>query len=338
MTDVVYAAISGEPKLSVYHIDSASGRLGLASEATLSGNPGALATSPDLNYLYAGINVDDRHEIHSFRIERHSGGSLEQIGGIDIGANPCHLSTDNTGRFLLGAYYSDGMATVHPIGTDGAVADPRVQRVDTAPKAHYIQTDAANRYAFVPHVCDANVIFQFGFDEATGVLTPNPTPTASPGTPEGPRHMCFHPNGRFAFSDGEQGSSVTAWSYDSDAGKLTPLQTLSTLPDGWEGDNSCSQIHITPDGRSVYACNRGHHSLAGFRIDAGTGALELIGIFATDPVPRPLTIDPSGRYVYVAGTENRLGAFAIDAGNGGLTPLPSCDTGPVSWVLSARLS
>ena len=78
--------------------------------------------------------------------------------------------------------------------------------------------------------------------------------------------------------------------------------------------------------------------LAGFRIDAGTGALELIGIFATDPVPRPLTIDPSGRYVYVAGTANRLGAFAIDAGTGGLTPLPSCDTGPVSWVLSARLS
>ena len=337
MTDVVYAAISGDPKLSVYHIDPASGRLDLASDTTLAGNAGALAISPDRNYLYAGINVGDRHEVHSFRIDREKGGSLERVGHVDIGANPCYISTDNTGRFLRGAYYSDGMATVHAIGADGVVG-ARVQRVSTAPKAHYIQTDAANRYAFVPHVCDANAIFQFRFDAATGQLTPNAAPTASPETPEGPRHMCFHPSGRFAFSNGEQGSSVTAWAYDSDTGTLTPLQTLTTLPDGWEGDNSCSQLHITPDGRAVYSCNRGHHSLAGFRIDAETGCLEPIGIFATDPVPRPLTIDPSGSYVYVAGTANRLCAFAIDATSGQLTPLPGCDTGPVSWVLSTRLT
>ena len=195
--------------------------------------------------------------------------------------------------------------------------------------------DAANRYAFVPHVCDENAIWQFRFDAQTGQLAPNDPPKASPGTPEGPRHMCFHPNGRFAFSNGEQGSTVTAWTYDAAKGTLSPLQTESTLPPSWKGTNSASQIHITPDGRFLYSCNRGHHSLAGFRIDAGNGALISLGPFAAEDTPRPTAISADSRWLFNAGNTPRIVAYRIGEG-GSLQRIAHLEPGPIGWLLAVR--
>jgi 6-phosphogluconolactonase len=213
-----------------------------------------------------------------------------------------------------------------------------VQQLKTAPNAHFITTDAANRHAFTPHVCDENAIWQFCFDEGTGRLSPNPVPKASPGQGQGPRHMCFHPNGRFAFTNGEQGSSVTAWAYDAQAGTLAPLVTLSTLPTGWEGDNTCSQLHITPDGRYLYSGNRGHNSLAGFAIDADSGMLTALGQFAAVPTPRPTAISPDGCWLYSAGSSPLLISYGIDAASGALQRLHEDDLGAVAWLLPMRLS
>ncbi|MFC1526367.1 lactonase family protein [Candidatus Latescibacterota bacterium] len=336
MTDVLYAALGGDsPRLSCHAIGP-DGLSGTALEIALPGSPSDLAVSPDTRFLYADVAVDGTHQALSFRIDAASG-ALETFGEpAHVGPYPCYISVDRTGRFLLAAYYSDGMVTVHAIGEDGAVGE-RVQVLETAPRAHFVQVDAANRYAFTPHVCDENAVWQFRFDQSSGQLSPNDVPKASPGGEEGPRHMCFHPNGRFAFTNGEQGSSVTAWSYDADAGVLSPLQTLSTLPDGWEGDNTCSQLHLTPDGRFLYSCNRGHHSLAGFAVDADSGALTALGQFAAEETPRPTAISPGGDWLFSAGSPPRLVSYRIDTGSGALERVTHLEPAPVAWLLAVRL-
>jgi 6-phosphogluconolactonase len=335
MTDVLYVAYGGDqPRLSCYTIGT-GGIDAPASEVPLPGAPADLAVSPDCRYLYADVSVDNDHQALSFRIDAVSG-ALKAFGApAHVGPYPCYIWVDNTGRYLLAAYYSDGMVTVHAIGDDGCVGE-RVQKLETAMRAHYIQTDVSNRYAFTPHVCDENAIWQFRFDESSGQLTPNEVPKVSPGPGEGPRHMCFHPNHRFAFSNGEQGSTVTSWSYDVDTGSLTPLQTQTTLPADFDGDNSSSQIHITPDGRFVYSCNRGHHSLAAFAVDADTGGLASLGQFATEPTPRPTAIGPGGDWLFNAGNTPGLVSYRI-GDDGALERVAQVGTDPVAWVLTARL-
>jgi len=335
MTDVLLASISTDSTLTAYAIQ-ADGQLALLTATPAGGSPGPLALSPDGHHLYACLNRDGRFLVGSFRIG--DGFGLEKTGDTDMGANPCHLYVDRTGRFLLGAYYSDGMVTVDPIGADGALGGERVQCVKTADNAHYIQTDAANRFAFVPHVRDANAIHQFLFDEQTGELTPNAVPQAPGGSGEGPRHFCFHPSGKFAFTDGEQGSCVTVWDYDAGAGTLSPRQTLSTLPpEGFAEVNTCSQIHITPNGRFVYAGNRGHHSLAGFHID-DDGSLTALGQFPADPNPRPFAISPDGGWLYAGGSSSEGGRLLVYriTGSGALKRQMEYPTGDISWVVATR--
>lgn len=330
MTDVLFASISGDRTLTAYAVQ-ASGQLELLAATPVDDSPGPIALSHDGRHLYAGLNSDGRFAVGSFRIG--DGCRLEKTGDTDMGANPCHLYVDKTGRFLLAAYYSDGMVTVDPIAADGSLGGERVQLQKTAENAHYIQTDAANRFAFVPHVRDSNAIHQFLFDEQTGKLTPNAVPSA-PGVPgEGPRHFCFHPSGKFAFTDGEQGSCVTVWDYDAETGTLSPRQTLSTLPPEGHADNTCSQIHITPNGRFVYAGNRGHHSLAGFRID-DDGSLTALGQFPADPNPRPFAISPDGGWLYSG--SDRVLAYRITE-SGALEREAEYATGGISWVVTARL-
>jgi 6-phosphogluconolactonase len=332
MTDVLYVAIGGDqPQLACYAIGS-DGVTEPSSAIDLPGAPSDLAVSPDRRFLYADVAVDGTHQYLSYQIGSGSG-ALTAIGEpAHVGPYPCYIHVDKTGRWLLAAYYSDGMVTVHSIGEDG-VAGARVQQLNTAMKAHFIQTDGANRFAFTPHVGDENAIWQFRFDDETGQLTANEPAKAAPEPGQGPRHMCFHPSGRFAFSNGEQGSTVTSWSYDANTGTLTPGPMLSTLPADWEGKNSCSQINITPDGRYLYSCNRGHDSLAGFAIDADTGGLTSLGTFGTVGTPRPLAIAPDGTTVFVAGSELRV--FRIDQG-GALAHLRDVDPGPVAWILAVR--
>jgi 6-phosphogluconolactonase len=331
-TDVLYVAVGGdEPRLMCYAI----GKDGVGEPSSfvdLPGAPADLAVSPDKRFLYADIGVDGVHQYLSFRIDAASG-ALERIGTpAHVGAYPCYLHVDNSGRWLLAAYYADGMVTVHAIGEDG-VAGGRVQQLETAMKAHYIGTDASNRFAFTPHVGDENAIWQFRFDSRTGQLTANEPCKASPDPGTGPRHMCFHPNGRFAFSNGEQGSSVTSWALAPETGTLAALHTLSTLPDGWEGDNTCSQINITADGHFVFSCNRGHDSVAAFAVDADSGGLTALGSFPAQGTPRPLAVAADGTTLFAAGSALR--SYRISA-SGTLDKLADLDPGPIAWILAVR--
>jgi 6-phosphogluconolactonase len=137
----------------------------------------------------------------------------------------------------------------------------------------------------------------------------------------------------------EQGSSVTAYRFQASSGTLSPLQTLSTLPAGFDGPNTCAQIHISPSGRFLYAANRGHDSIACYAADPATGRLTAVGQRRTEKTPRAFNLDPTGRYLYAAGLDSwRLAAYRIDPEGGALTHLYTIDIGQgPMWVQILKL-
>ena len=241
---------------------------------------------------------------------------------------------------------------VHPIGDDGAIGAPPIEWLSTAVGAHAIQTDRSNRFAFVPHIArlndnvlepprDApgpNVIYQFRFDENTGRLMPNTPLQLEMGGNLGPRHFCFHPSQDIVYFSDEQGCSVTGYRLDTSAGTLSAFQTVSTLPDGYTGRNTCSQIQLTPSGHFLYVPNRGHNSITGFSV-AADGRLTAVGRVATEAVPSAFSLDPEGKFVYAAGSATgRLASYRINGNTGELTPLETYTVGQrPMWVLTTHL-
>ena len=336
----MYVTVSEEDKISVFAVDPETGDLDLQREVAVSGRPAPLALSPDKRTLYLGCR--DGLDISSYRVDQ-TNGDLSLIGTVPLETDPCFLATDRTGRYLLSAYYGAGKVAVHPIDRDGSASAPPIEWLDTATGAHSVQTDPSNRYAFVPHIAGEdgpNKIFQFRFDETTGHLTPNSPAQLTPEVEAGPRHFCFHPSKDVLYFSNEQGCSVTAYSFDPSAGTLTPFQTVSTLPDGYDGANTCAQIQITPSGRFLYAPNRGHNSIACFSIDERSARLTLTERVSTEPVPRAIGLDPAGRFLYAAGLESgKLASYRIDDNTGGLEHLATRTVGKEPmWVLITDLA
>jgi 6-phosphogluconolactonase len=327
----VYLAIAGEDKISIWSLDAGTGRLSLEENVALAGGPSPLAVDPAQRFLYAGLRASC--QMASLRIDPQTG-SLELLGVIPLESDPCYISVDRTGRYLLGAYYGAGHVSVHAIDERGALVPEPVEWMATAPKAHSIHTDRSNRYAFLPHVGESNRILQFVFDASRGRLKPNRVPVVVPPEGTGPRHYCYHPTLDCVYFDNEQASSVTAYRFDRNAGTLEAFQTLSTLPEGFDGPNTCAQIHLTPSGKFLYAANRGHDSIACYRVDAASGRLTALGQQPTEPTPRTFGIDSDGRYLYAAGQgTGRLAAYRIEA-QGTLEPLDSYEIGErPMWVL-----
>lgn len=339
MPDFMYVSLQGDDKIARFTMDPATGDLELLGEMAVSGGPAPMVVNPSQQFLYVARRGECK--ISSYQIDQRTG-DLALIGTVSLPTDPCYMSTDRKGKFLLSAYYEGRGVSVHPIGDDGAAGDPPVERRETACGAHCFQTDPANRFAFVPHIAGRgpNEIWQFKFDEPTGHLTPNTPPKVIPDGEVGPRHFCFHPTKDIVYFSNEQGCSVTAYRFDPTAGTLTSLQTVSTLPNGYAGRNSCSQIRMAPSGRFLYAPNRGHNSIACFAVDASTGLLTPLGQAPSEPVPRAFNLDPDGKFLYVAGLESgRLTAYRIDADSGTLQPLKLYPVGTrPMWVLILRLA
>ena len=199
-------------------------------------------------------------------------------------------------------------------------------------------TDASNRFVFVPHTVPRNAIYQFHFDEDTGTLTQNPVGNLNPGAPIGPRHFCFHPSKPILYFSNEQGSSVSAYTLweEEHPGTLIDLQEdLSTLPADFEEDNTCAQIHIDPQGTFLYVSNRGHDSIAGFAVDEESGKLSAIGQQLTEPTPRVFNIDGTGNFLFAGGQgSGRLATYRINRQSGELSPLTTYAVGESPmWVL-----
>ena len=331
MAHHVYVSIGGESKILRYVMDPRTGDLEPRGETPVEGSPGALGVDPGHKVLHVALR--SVQNLASYRIDPGTG-SLTHINTVRAGLNPVYTVTDRKGRFLLTSSYGEGQIAVFPLGDDGSIGEEAVERIDTADKAHSIQTDPTNRFVFVPHVAGPNLIFQFRFDDKTGRLEPNAVPTVSPKEPEGPRHFCFHPSKDIVYFVNEQGGSVTAYNLDTNLGTLSPFQTLSTLPDGFSEENSCAEIRIHPSGAFLYASNRGHDSIAICAVDGGDGRLTMLGQQATEPIPRAFTLDPAGNFLFVAGqASGKLAAYRVDDTSGALDLLRTYDVGKTpSWV------
>lgn len=333
----IYISIAGEDRIALWTMDPQNGTLVFQDNLVIPGGPSPLALyRRDRTFLYAGLRASC--EIASLAVDRRTG-RLSLLSRIPLRSDPCYISTDRTGRFLLASYYAAGQVSVHPIGPDGQVRNVTVESVATYPKAHSIQTDRSNRLAFVPHVGESNVILQFSFNAQTGQLTLNPHASVRPVAGTGPRHYCFHPHLDTVYFVNEQGCSVSTYNLDPENGTLGHVQTVSTLPTDYVEENSCAQIHITPSGRFLYAANRGHDSIACFAIDEETGHLTAAGNQLTEQTPRAFAVSPDSQYLLVTGrASGRLAAYRIDSQTGILYPL---DVYPVGerpmWVLPVAI-
>ena len=333
---LVYVSESEDNRIAVFSLNETDGTLTRTGALDLAGSPGSLALRKDRSRLYASVR--STVELASIKVNPVDG-SLSSPQLAPAGHNAAYVHLDPTERWLLSASYSDGKVSVSRI-EDGSISGPPVQSLATGPKAHCVLTDAAGRFAFVPHVMTLNRVVQFQFDAASGRLTPNTPPHLDGAEGAGPRHMAFHPNGRWAYLVNEQGQSVTHCDYDAASGTLTRRETLSTTPPTWDKTKgSCADIHVSADGRFVYASNRGHDSLACFAVDATTGALSARGQTPTEKTPRSFALSPgSGDLVVAAGQgSNTLIVYRRDLESGALTPLRTtpCGKSP-AWVLMAR--
>ena len=323
-----YVSLAKDKKIAVYNVDPSTGALAHVADAPCGGEPAALVANPTRTSLFASLRPEGK--LVAFRIDPRTG-TLAHLNTIDAGIDPAHLSTDKQGRFLLAAYYVAAKVTVHAIEADGSLRPQPVESVPTAEKAHAILLDPANRFAFVPHT-GPNAIFQFAFDAKTGGLKPgSPARLATPPN-TGPRHIVFHPRLDMAYVSNEQGGSVTAWRYDKSAGSLAAVQTISTLPASYGQRNACAEIKLHPTGTFLYVANRGHDSIARFRVDGRSGELTALGQTSTEKTPRSFDLDPAGKFLYVCGeATDRIATYRVNPDAGDLAPVVSGPVGKMPW-------
>lgn len=321
----------GSRGIYVYRFDSSSGKLTPAGLAAEIPSPSFLAIHPNQRYLYSVRESGKEGSVSAFEIDK-STGRLKLLNTVSSkGGGPCHLVVDKTGRNVLVVNYGSGSTAVLPVKQDGSLeeassfiqhsgtgADPRRQK---GPHAHSVNLDANNRYAIVADLGLDHVLV-YRFDPKKGLIEPNDPPYAAVAPGAGPRHFAFHPKSRFGYVINEMGNTVTAFSWDGRKGKLTEIQTITTLPKGFSGTSYTAEVQVHPNGKFLYGSNRGHDSIAVFSIDPAKGTLSAIEYVPTQgKFPRNFGIDPAGSYLIAANQDsNNLVVFRIDGKTGKLTP------------------
>ena len=314
----------------VYQMNLASGELTFEREVKGVRNPSFLAVHPTENFLYAVNEVrsfagEEGGGVSAFSIDPESGDLNVLNARSSRGQDPCYISVEQTGRFALVANYASGNVAMLPIEANGRLGpamdvdqhsgssvDP--QRQDN-PYAHCILPDPTNRFAIATNL-GADKLYIYHMDLEKGRLDRHAEVNVQPGA--GPRHLIFHPNGQRVYLINEMNSTVILYDYDPEAGSLEEIQTISTLPEGFKGENLCADLRIS--GRYLYASNRKHDSIAWFLIDENTGRLRYEGeVSSGGREPRGLTIDPTAKFALAAHERSdNVVVFRIDAETGRL--------------------
>ena len=319
-----------------YRYAAATGELtplGLAAETT---NPSFLAVDPSQRFLYA-VNEVATYQgaasggVSAFSIDRGTGKLtfLNQVASR--GADPCYVSVDKTGKYVLVANYTGGSVAVFPVLKDGRLGDSSAFIQETGssvnrerqegPHAHWIETTSDNRVAVAADL-GVDRLHLYRFDATRGTLGENDPAFAALEPGAGPRHVAFHPGRKFVYVTNELNSTVTSFSYDWRRGEMTRLHTVSTLPADFSGKSSTAEIHVHPNGRFLYVSNRGHDSITVFAIDGADGTLTTVDRVSTQgKTPRNFEIDPTGTRLLAANqASGNVVVFQIDGRTGKLTP------------------
>ena len=290
-----------------------------------------LAVSPDKKRLYVGLR-NEPYSVVTFTIDAKTG-KLTPLGPGPLAESMAYVATDRSGKFLLSASYGGNKVTVNPIGPDGIVQAAQ-QVMPTQPNAHCIVADPSNRYVLHTSL-GGDLVYLEKFDARTGKLVPNDPPSVSVKAKAGPRHLVFAPNRKFVYLLNELDASIYVFPWEAKTGILKKeVQVATSLPKGFEGKPWAADIHLTPDGKYLYASERTTSTLAAFKVDPKTGMLTSIDSFATEKQPRGFSIDPTGRYLLAAGQlSNSMTAYAIDKATGKLTKLKDYPVGKnPNWV------
>jgi 6-phosphogluconolactonase len=289
----------------------------------------------------------DSEEVSAFAVR--DDGNLSLLGTVPCGGrNPVHLALDPTERYLVVSNHLSSNLAVLPVAASGELATPsQIVNLPGSPgphrveqpfaKPHFNPFDPAGRHVVVPDK-GFNRVFVFRFDD--GALSPASTPWVDTRETAGPRHLAFHPLLPYAYVINELDSTVTAYHYASDTGKLEAFQVLSALPDTWTGNSRASGIVIDAAGMTLYASNRAHDSIAVFRIDPSTGRLTFVdATLSGGRTPRFFALAPGGRHLFVLNEDSdRIVTFAVEGDSGRLTDAGrsvACGS-PVCMVFAER--
>lgn len=327
-TSLVYIATQNPEKMgiTVAEFDSSTGRLGAPKLAAQTRDPAHFTLSRDGSHLYM-CNTGSPGGVSAFAVDRKSG-ALKLLNYKESkGRGPSYVSVDESGRYVLDANYGGGYVQVHSLAKDGSLdaqtafvehAGSSVHARQNKPYAHWFRTDPSNEFGLVADLgIDQIVVYRFD----DGKLTPNDPPAAKTPPGSGPRHLVFHPNGKWIYGIAELANQVMAFHWDGDKGTLAHFQSVNTLADGFTEPSTAAEIAIHENGKFLYASNRGEDSLVVYAIDAKSGELSLRQrIPSRGKVPRYFSLDPSNQWLLVSNQEGaNVSVFGVDGKTGELT-------------------
>jgi 6-phosphogluconolactonase len=328
---------------SLAHFNEETGTLTPPEFLLEAKEPAFFVLSADGSRLYT-CNSGTPGGLSSYAIEPRSGHLRLLNRVLAGGGDTSFVSLDKAEHHVLVANYDGGSVAVFALRPDGSIGDwtafdqHKGQSVNpvrqTHAYAHSIVLDSTNQYALVPDL-GVDKVYIYRFDAATGRLTPHDPAFAAIAPGSGPRHVRFHPNGRWVYLINEIASTIEAFAWDARAGTLAPFQTVSTLPSDFKGVSACAELEIHTNGRFLYGSNRGHDSVAVFAIDPSTGTLSPVEYHPSGgKTPRNFAFDPTGRWIVLTNQEsNNAVVFKVDPDSGRLTqigdpvpvPAPFCE-------------
>ena len=331
----LYVSIKNDNKIGIYKLDTATGNLSLVEKFTVTGGPAALAMDKAKKHLY--VAQRSAKTISSFSVNQQTG-KLTLLNTIAAVDDPVNVGLDHTEKYLFSAYYNASKAAIYPLNENGSISTPFIRSITTGTNPHAIFTDPSNRFLYIS-IKTGDKIELYPFNANTGDIDVTKLETYTTPATTGPRHFVFHSKLPLVYFSNELSNGASVYGVDPKTGVLTHLQTLPSLPSSFTGTNTVADIHLSRNEQFLYVSNRGHNSIAAFKVNPSTGLLTSINQYTTVTTPRAFDIDPTGNFLFVAGEASaNLATYRINQNTGELTllgPYLTVGNSP-SWVLGVE--